>query len=200
MDWIGRAAEWAGLDLDPAQRRRLGAFAEWLRQEAIPAGGLGPNEGDRLEQRHIGDSLLFAGAWARPQPPADILDLGSGVGLPGIPLAIVWPGSEVRLLDRAGRRVQLARRAIRVLGLEQVQVVQGDGAFADLKAEMVVARAVAEPERVLEWVRQATRRPGLGVVGGSHREPPMAVRGEEILAVPAEVLDHPVWLRIMAAQ
>lgn len=200
MDWIERAAEWAGIALQPAQRRLFGKFVGWLRDEAIPAGGLGPNEVDRLEQRHVADSLLFAGAWRRPQAPVDVLDLGSGVGLPGIPLAIAWPSSQVTLLDRAGRRSQLARRAIRVLGLEQVEVVQADIAATDRKAELVVARAVADPDRVLEWVRRATRPGGVGVVGGSHLEPPEPLHEEEILAVPAEILDHPVWLRMMAAQ
>lgn len=199
MDWIGRAAEWAGLSLDPGKRRQLDDFAAWLRDEAIPAGGLGPNEAERLEQRHLGDSLLFAGAWRRPRAPTDLLDLGSGVGLPGIPLAILWPETAVTLLDRAGRRVQLARRAIRVLGLEQVEVIQGEAGTAERQAEMVVARAAAEPRRVLEWVRRTARPGGLGVVGGSHREAPVSSENEEILAVPAEILDHPVWLRIMAA-
>jgi 16S rRNA (guanine(527)-N(7))-methyltransferase RsmG len=199
MDWIGRAAEWAGLSLDPAKRRQLHHFADWLRDEAIPAGGLGPNEAERLKQRHLGDSLLFAGAWRRPQPPIDLLDLGSGVGLPGIPLAILWPETAVTLLDRAGRRVQLARRAIRVLGLDQVEVIQAEAGTGERQAEMVVARAAAEPRRVLEWVRRATRPGGIGVVGGSHREAPVSSENEEILAVPAEILDHPVWLRIMAA-
>jgi 16S rRNA (guanine527-N7)-methyltransferase len=199
MDWIGRAAEWAGLNLEPDQRRLLGKFAGWLREEAIPAGGLGPNEANRLEQRHIGDSLLFAGAWRRPQPPADVLDLGSGVGLPGIPLAIAWPGTRVTLLDRAGRRIQLARRAVRVLGLDGVAVVQCDAARWAVTAEMVVARAVADPLQVVEWVRQAVQPGGIGVVGGSHLERPSALAGEEIATIPAEILDHPVWLRIMAA-
>lgn len=199
MDWIRRAADWAGVDLDPEQRRLLREYARWLREEAIPAGGLGPNESDRIEQRHIGDSLLFAGAWRRPQPPAHLLDLGSGVGLPGIPLAIAWPGTRVTLLDRAARRNQLARRALRVLDLEGVEVVEADASRGVATAEMVVARAVADPLQVVEWVRQALQPRGIGVVAGSHLQRPSALAGEEIVAIPAEILDRPVWLRIMAA-
>jgi 16S rRNA (guanine527-N7)-methyltransferase len=199
VKWIERAAEWAGLNLEPAQRRQLERFGEWLRDEATAAGGLGPNEAGRIEQRHLADSLLFAGAWPRPCPPTNLLDLGSGVGLPGIPLAIAWPDTEVTLVDRAGRRIRLARRAVRVLGLERVEVVQAEAAHSPVRADMVVARAVADPDRVAEWVRRAVRPSGIGVVGGSHRTRPTPPEGEEILTVPPEILDHPVWLRIMAA-
>lgn len=199
MDWIGRAANWAGVVLEPDQRRQLEAYRDWLRDEAIPAGGLGPNEVDRLEPRHVADSLLFAGGWRRETPPSTLLDVGSGVGLPGIPLAIIWPDSGVTLLDRAGRRVQLARRAVRVLGLKGVEVVQGEGEGREFGAEMVVARAVPDPEAMLAWARQALGPGGVAVVGGSHQQEPASLIGEEIVEVPAEILDHRVWLRIMAA-
>lgn len=199
MDWIEQAADWAGVRLEPAQRRLLEEYRDWLREEAIPAGGLGPNEADRLDQRHLADSLLFAGGWQRETPPSTVLDLGSGVGLPGIPLAIIWPESRVTLLDRAGRRVQLARRAVRILGLDGVAVVQGEAVSRDLRAQMVVARAVADPTTVLAWARRLLEPGGLAVVGGSHEEKPDALMGEEIIEIPAEILDHRIWLRIMAA-
>lgn len=199
MDWIERAADWAGVRLEPAQRRLLEKYRDWLREEAIPAGGLGPNEADRLDQRHLADSLLFAGGWRREAPPSSVLDLGSGVGLPGIPLAIIWPQSRVTLLDRAGRRVQLARRAVRVLGLQGVAVVQGEAEAGDWQAQLVVARAVSDPATVLAWARRVLEPGGVAVVGGSHQEVPAVLVGEEIIEIPAEILDHRIWLRIMAA-
>ena len=57
------AAKWAGHPLSDDSAELLEAYALWLEAEAIPAGGLGPREADRLWSRHIADSLLFAAAW-----------------------------------------------------------------------------------------------------------------------------------------
>lgn len=194
-----RAAAWAGWDLNETQLHTLQRYGEWLWEEAIVAGGLGPNEGERIVERHLADSLLFAGGWRRPRPPRSVADLGSGVGLPGIPLAILWPTTTVYLVERAGRRTRLLRRAVRILALE-MEVVEADASRIDLAGiEMVVARAAAPPAESLEWANRLLGTGGVAVIGGSHVERPQRCAGEEILAVPPEVLDRPVWLRIMAA-
>ena len=71
--------------------------------------------------------MTFGVGW--DAPPDEVLDVGTGVGLPGIPLAILFPETMVTLLDRGGRRVRLLHRAVRVLGLPNVVIAQGD-AFA----------------------------------------------------------------------
>lgn len=197
MDAIERAAVWSGWTLRDGQKEALSSFAAWLRIEGIRGGGLGPNETERVEDRHLADSLLFAVGWPPPDPPARVLDLGSGVGLPGVPLGILWPGSQVTLVERGGRRATLARRGIRALGLENVVVLEGDAATVSARAELVVARASAHPALVGEWAMRLVTAEGVVVIGGSHRSPPRAEAGEEIVVVPPEVLDHPVWLRMM---
>lgn len=194
-----RAAEWAGWPLEARARRRLGRLADWLRQEAIPAGGLGPNEGDRIERRHLADSLLFARGWAPPDPPRTLLDLGSGVGLPGIPLAILWPETEVTLIDRSGRRVDLARRAVRVLQLGNVTAVQGEATAVQGAFQMVVARAAGPPGLVGEWAAPLMTPDGVTVIGGSHRHRPEAAPGETVVEVDPAILDRTVWLRMITA-
>jgi 16S rRNA (guanine527-N7)-methyltransferase len=193
-----RAVEWSGWSLDVEQVGQLGRYASWLTEEAIPAGGLGPNEGERVWDRHVADSLLFAGAWPPPDPPSAVIDLGSGVGLPGIPLAILWPVSQVSLVDRSGRRVDLLRRAGRVVGLDNVDVIQADAGTLVAEADLVVGRAVADPETVEEWGRRVVRPGGAIVIGGSHTSPPPEVEGTAILTVPGEILDRGVWLRMIS--
>jgi 16S rRNA (guanine527-N7)-methyltransferase len=199
VDPVKRAAIWAGWDLNDSQLDTLQRFGDWLREEAIVAGGLGPNESERIVERHLADSLLFAGGWRRSLPPRSVADLGSGVGLPGIPLAILWPTAAVYLVERAGRRTRLLRRALRILGLE-AEVMEADASRIDLTGiELVVARAAAAPAETLKWAGRILGSGGVAVIGGSHVEPPEPCAGEEILAVPPEILDRPVWLRIMAA-
>ena len=143
-----QAATWAGFELSPDQTMALEAYADWLGDEAIPAGGLGPREAGRLWGRHLADSLAFATGW-RDGPPEELLDAGTGVGLPGIPLAILWPGTTVTLLDRGGRRIRLLHRIVRILALENVIIAQGDiFAVADEWQAMAFRGAVKPPEAV----------------------------------------------------
>lgn len=197
---VERAAQWVGKPLSPTQLSLLGAYRRWLLDEAIPAGGLGPGEGERLDSRHLADSICFAVGWPLDTPPASIADLGTGVGLPGIPLAILWPTAQVTLVDRSGRRAALCRRALRVLELANVVVLQTDMEVPQRRAQLVVARATAEPRKALAAVRAWMETKGVGVVGGSHRTRPQPVAGEEVREIPATVLDHPAWLRIIPPQ
>jgi len=196
---LERAADWAGWPLNTHTRNVLMRYARWLVDEAIPAGGLGPNEGPRVVSRHVADSLLFAGGWPGPHSPASVVDLGSGVGLPGIPLGVLWPNSHVLLVDRAGRRVDLARRAVRVLELENVEVAGIDASRVASEADLVVARAAARLEQVSDWARRLLRPGGRLVVGGSWEERPEEHPDFEVVEVASSVLDRGVWLRIMAA-
>jgi 16S rRNA (guanine527-N7)-methyltransferase len=205
-----RAAGWSGFTLSSLQDELLQAYADWLRREAIPAGGLGPREGERLWGRHLADSLLFSMAW-RSGKPAELLDIGSGVGLPGIPLAILWPATRVTLLDRGGRRVRLLHRVVRVLGLANVVIAQGDAlAVADEWEAIVVRGALRGPE-VVGLSARILSSGGTAVLGLSRREePPDRTRDlmgvaqalgleVELVGVPAEILDAPAWLLIMRA-
>ena len=139
--WVAEAA-------DPELLARFRAF---LEQEAIPAGGLGPAEVDRLADRHLHDSLGFSVAWHGEPPPDRLFDIGSGVGLPGIPLAILWPNTEVTLVERSGRRARLLRRSARILGLSGVAVLERDvDDLGPIDGAAIVMRAVFPPRMALE--------------------------------------------------
>lgn len=193
MVWA-RCAEWAGLALTDTQLAGLARYRDWLLNEAVEAGGLGPNEPGRIDKRHIGDSLLFAGGFETA--PSQILDVGSGVGLPGIPLSIVLPDTSFLLLDRSGRRVALMRRVSRVLDLPNVEVIHGDIGDWPRSVDGVVSRASLAPERARTIFPRLLHPGGTAVIGGSWSSPPL-VTGFDRLEVPATVLDQRVWLLIM---
>ena len=172
-------------------------FAWWLAEEAIPAGGLGPSEQPVLFSRHLADSLLFAGGWTSSgRSPGSLLDVGAGVGLPGLPLAIAWPGTEVTLLDRSSRRADLARRAVRVLGLTNVRVVTAQLREWQEAADLIVCRAVGSPSVLRKEFSRLLRPNAMAVIGGSHRARPHA-DGYRVKEVPASIIGYRVWLLIM---
>lgn len=76
---------------------------------------------DAIFTRHIMDSLNPLALFE--QPPASLLDIGSGGGLPGIPLAIAWPDARVFLLESRERKAGFLEQTVRLLGLRNVQVV-----------------------------------------------------------------------------
>lgn len=193
--WI-RAAEYAQLDLDGAQIDRLTTYREWLIEEGITAGGIGPGEASRVDRRHIADSLLFATQLGGID---EVWDLGTGVGLPGIPLAIGLPGTHFRLIDRSGRRIDLLRRVLRILELENCQVALGEIADLEGTTSAMVSRAGLPPTELTPVVEQHLQPGGIAVVGGSWLMEPDQP-GWTAIEIPPEVLDQPVWLLIMRRQ
>ncbi len=194
MKHVIRAARYAGVDLTAGQIDRFREFEEWLQGEGLRGGGIGPNETERLQQRHIADSILFAAGF--PDDLPEVWDLGAGVGLPGIPLAILRPETGVVLIDRGERRVGLARRAVRVLGLENCQVLQADIATLTGQVGGVVSRASLSPGQLSPLLSRLLTPGGVAVVGGSWSKRP-SHPGWETVEIPADVLDQPVWLLMM---
>lgn len=168
-------------------------YRDWLVTEAKVAGGIGPAESERVERRHLTDSLLFLELLP---VVASVLDVGSGVGLPGIPLAIARPQTEFKLLDRSGRRVDLMRRAIRILGLENAQVVQGDFARWSTLEPAIVSRATIPPQAILPMLKNSLVSGGTALLGGSWTNTPSS-DGYETREVGAKILDQPVWILMM---
>jgi 16S rRNA (guanine527-N7)-methyltransferase len=198
FDDLDRAADWAGIDLTLDQGEKLVRFCDWLDTEAVDAGGIGPGERERLIDRHVADSLIFAAAW--DGAPRDILDVGSGVGLPGIPLAIAYPHTPVTLLDRSQKRCWLARRAVRVLDLENVMVEQRDLQSQGGSWSAIVFRGSLNPEAAIVASLPLMSEQGCVVVGVSRSaEPdhlPKSPPGTtlDLLTVDPRVLDSPAWL------
>ena len=122
-----------------------------------------------LVSRHVLDSLAIH----RLVPDGRLLDVGSGAGFPGLPLAIALPRLEVTLLDSAGKRARFLRHVVRTLRLERVAVVQArvedyaaaqpfaaivSRAFATLSDYARQVRHLADPEtRILALKGQRPR-------------------------------------------
>lgn len=189
-----RAAEFSGISPGPLQVEQMGVYADWLGTEGVLAGGIGPSEPDRIDLRHLADSVLFASQF--PDDTGTVWDLGSGVGLPGIPLAICLPEVEFTLIDRAGRRVDLMKRAIRILDLGNCSVLSSDIRTLDGPVKTIVSRASLPPGQLADLVRPLLSPGGRAIVAGSWEQRPRHPDWE-VREIPPDVLDRTVWLLIM---
>ena len=106
-------------------------------------------------------------AVAPPAGPFRVLDLGSGAGLPGIPLAVALPELRFVLLDGNGKKARFCRHAVRALGLPNVEVVEGraEACAPSPPFDAAVVRAVGSLARVRELVRPCCRGPILAMKG-----------------------------------
>jgi 16S rRNA (guanine527-N7)-methyltransferase len=143
----GAAAALFGSRLDRAQR-----YAQILAGAGVERGLLGPREVGRLWDRHILNSAAVAELFDSNDRIADI---GSGAGLPGIPLALARPDLRLTLIEPLLRRSEFLREVVDDLGLE-ITIVRGraeDRSVRQQVGEMdaVVSRAVASLDKLTKW-------------------------------------------------
>ena len=121
---------------------------------------------DGLFAHHLLHSLCLAGYAQNRLSGKTILDVGTGGGFPGIPLAILYPESRFTLCDSIGKKTLVARSIAESLGLENVTVVQARAENLDDYYDFVVSRAVASLEDFLPWVKGKYRESVLLLKGG----------------------------------
>jgi 16S rRNA (guanine527-N7)-methyltransferase len=131
-----------GLQIEKAR-----AFAQKLANDSDDLGLLGPRELDRLWSRHILNSAVVAETVKAGDLVADV---GSGAGLPGIPMAIALPEAHFVLIEPMERRSNWMLEVIEDLGLNNVEVRRARAEeVLDLTFDIVTARAVAALDKLL---------------------------------------------------
>jgi 16S rRNA (guanine527-N7)-methyltransferase len=142
-------------------------YAQILRDRAVAWGLLGPSETERIWSRHI----LNSAALAELIPVGStVVDIGSGAGLPGVPLAILRPDLTVTLLEPLLRRWTFLTEVVTELDLgERVTAIRGRAEDHSGRYDVVVARAVARLDRLIPWCDPLRRPSGmiLGLKGES---------------------------------
>ncbi|GAA4876062.1 16S rRNA (guanine(527)-N(7))-methyltransferase RsmG [Serinicoccus chungangensis] len=123
-------------------------YAELLATTGISHGLIGPRETGRLWERHL---LNCAVVEVLCREDEQVVDIGSGAGLPGVVLAIARPDLRLHLVEPLLRRTTWLEHAVAELGLDNVTVHRGRAEDVDLEAPVVTARAVASLDKLIRW-------------------------------------------------
>lgn len=182
-------------------------YVDLLASRGIDWGLMGPREAGRLWSRHILNSVALAGLFPAG---ASVADVGSGAGLPGLPLAIVRPDLQVTLLESLARRSHFLELAVSELGLaERVAVVRTRAEDHDGRYQVVTARAVAPLPRLLQWCWPLVVSGGQLVAAKGQaaeqevREATALLRARKLMAsvmtLPVPLEDDPTWAVVVKA-
>ncbi len=110
-----------------------------------------------IRTKHFLDSFSCVLAW-KGNPPANLIDIGSGAGFPGIPLKIIYPNTKVTLVESVGKKAMFCQHIVSLLGLEGVNVISSRaedlGQMREHREhyEWGIARAVANMRVLAEYL------------------------------------------------
>lgn len=107
---------------------------------------------DLLYERHVLHSLGIAKVISF-LPQENILDVGTGGGFPGIPLAILFPETHFHLVDSIGKKIKVVKEVSQALGLKNVNTTHARAEEIDEKFDFVVSRAVTQLKDFCPWVK-----------------------------------------------
>ena len=106
-----------------------------------------------LYEKHILHSLAIAGI-IRFTPGSSVLDVGTGGGFPGIPLAIMFPEVQFHLVDSIGKKIKVVQEVAGSIGLTNVKAEQTRAELLHDKYDFIVSRAVTTLPEFMKWIRK----------------------------------------------
>jgi 16S rRNA (guanine527-N7)-methyltransferase len=141
-------------DLTEVQRKQFAMlgdlYAEWNAQINV----ISRKDFEHFYERHVLHSLGIAKV-IHFKPGTHVLDVGTGGGFPGIPLAILFPETRFLLVDSIGKKIMVVDEVIAALGLENAAAIQERAEEIDETFDFVVSRAVTKLEKFIPWVSKS---------------------------------------------
>lgn len=142
-------------DLTPVQIEQFTKMEALYQDWNLKINVVSRRDIDELYLRHVLHSLGIAKI-IEFEPGATVLDVGTGGGFPGIPLAILFPETQFHLIDSIGKKIKVVDEVVEGLGLNNVKTTHGRAEKIKDKYDFVVSRAVAQMETFVRWVNNKT--------------------------------------------
>ena len=140
-------------DLTPEQISRFEMmgrlYPEWNEKINV----ISRKDIDNLFTNHILHSLSIA-KFINPVPGTTFLDMGTGGGFPGLPLAVLFPDCRFHLIDRIGKKIKVASSIAAELGMDNVTFQHGDIGECRQKFDFVISRAVMKLNELVPLIRK----------------------------------------------
>lgn len=140
-------------NLTPVQREQFAAIGPLYKEWNEKINVISRKDIDNIYEHHILHSLAIA-KFVTPAQGTKILDMGTGGGFPGIPLAIMWPQCHFHLIDRIGKKIKVATAIAESVGLKNVTFQHGDMRECHSRFDYVVSRAVMKLDDLVKIVKR----------------------------------------------
>lgn len=140
-------------ELTEEQQRQFAMLDELYRDWNAKINVISRKDIDNLYEHHVLHSLAIGKA-LRFQPGTQILDFGTGGGFPGIPLAILFPKCQFKLIDGTGKKIHVAQEVATAIGLKNCRAEHLRGEDENGKYDFVVSRAVMPLPDLVKIVRK----------------------------------------------
>ena len=140
-------------NLSDKQKQQFAALDALYRDWNAKINVISRKDIDNLYEHHVLHSLGLAKV-IRFRPGSSILDIGTGGGFPGIPLAILFPEVKFHLLDSIGKKVKVAQAVAEAIGLENVRCSHRNVMEEKEKYDFVVSRAVMQMSDLVKLIRK----------------------------------------------
>lgn len=144
-------------NLSEEQQRQMDALDAMYHDWNVKINVISRKDIDNLYLHHVLHSLAIAKV-IHFKPGTHILDLGTGGGFPGIPLAILFPECQFRLIDGTGKKIMVASEVAKAIGLKNVEAIHRRGEDEKGKFDFVVSRAVMPLPDMVKIVRKNISR------------------------------------------
>ena len=139
-------------DLTERQRDQFAALHDLYTEWNAKINVISRKDMESFYEKHVLHSLGIAKVYSF-QPGQKVLDVGTGGGFPGIPLAILFPETQFHLVDSIGKKIKVVLAVAEALGLENVRADHGRAEEFKGPYDFVVSRAVTQMQRFIPWIK-----------------------------------------------
>ena len=139
-------------DLTETQKEQFSKLQDLYKDWNLKINVVSRKDIDELYLRHVLHSLGIAKVMPF-KPGSKVMDVGTGGGFPGIPLAILFPETQFHLVDSIGKKIKVVNEVAEGLGLENVRTTHGRVEEVKDTYDFIVSRAVAQMETFVRWTK-----------------------------------------------